>query len=57
MNNDSPKPPPQRPDHYVENGLLVYTAAFHLERGFCCGSGCRHCPFIPPHVEGGTNTE
>jgi hypothetical protein len=57
MNNDSPKPPPQRPDHYVENGLLVYTAAFHLERGFCCGSGCRHCPFIPPHVEGGTKTE
>lgn len=41
-------------DWYVENGLLVYTAAFHLQRGVCCGSGCRHCPYEPPHVEGST---
>jgi hypothetical protein len=32
-------------DYYVENGLLVFTAAFHLKRGYCCGSGCRHCPY------------
>lgn len=18
----------------------------HLERGYCCGNGCRHCPFL-----------
>jgi hypothetical protein len=32
-------------DFYYENGLLVFTAAYHLKRGFCCNSGCRHCPY------------
>lgn len=26
--------------------LKVFTAAYHLKRGACCGSGCRHCPFV-----------
>lgn len=42
------------PDWYLENGLLVYTAAYHLKRGSCCGSGCRHCPYEPRHVAGNT---
>ncbi len=32
-------------DYYVENGLFVFTAAFLLKRGYCCESGCRHCPY------------
>jgi hypothetical protein len=32
-------------DFYVQNGLVVFTAAYHLKRGFCCNSGCRHCPY------------
>jgi hypothetical protein len=32
-------------DFYCENGLIVFTAAYHLKRGYCCNSGCRHCPF------------
>jgi hypothetical protein len=32
-------------DCYFENGNVVFTAAYHLKRGTCCGSGCRHCPF------------
>jgi hypothetical protein len=32
-------------DYYVENGLLVFTAAFLRRRGYCCESGCRHCPY------------
>lgn len=40
------------PHFYVENGLVVFTAAHHLARGSCCGSGCRHCPFEPPHAAG-----
>ncbi|MFL5743846.1 MAG: DUF5522 domain-containing protein [Niastella sp.] len=24
---------------------MVLTAQYHLERGHCCGNGCRHCPF------------
>jgi hypothetical protein len=33
---------------YVDpaSGLSVFTAAFHAERGSCCDSGCRHCPFV-----------
>ena len=32
-------------DYYVEKGFLVFTEAYHLRRGYCCGSGCRHCPW------------
>jgi hypothetical protein len=32
-------------DYYLEDGLLVFTAAFLLKRGYCCESGCRHCPY------------
>lgn len=31
--------------YYMENGLVVFTAAYHLKRGYCCKSGCRHCPY------------
>ncbi|MCA9535029.1 MAG: hypothetical protein KC593_15160 [Myxococcales bacterium] len=27
------------------SGLFVMTARALLERGSCCGSGCRHCPY------------
>jgi hypothetical protein len=34
------------PDTYVDDlGRLVFTAAYHRRRGFCCGNKCRHCPF------------
>lgn len=32
-------------DYYFENGLLVFTEAYHRKRGYCCKSGCRHCPY------------
>jgi hypothetical protein len=34
-------------EHYYfdENGLLVFTEQYHLEKGYCCGHGCRHCPY------------
>ena len=32
-------------DYYMERGMIVFTARYHLKRGNCCGSGCRHCPF------------
>lgn len=39
-------PAPLAPeDYYMENGFMVFTAAYHLKRGSCCGSGCRHCPY------------
>lgn len=32
-------------DYYLEGPYVVFTAAYHLKRGYCCGSGCRHCPY------------
>jgi hypothetical protein len=32
-------------DYYFEGPYMVFTAAYHLKRGTCCGSGCRHCPY------------
>jgi Family of unknown function (DUF5522) len=29
------------------SGLMVFTSRFLAERGYCCASGCRHCPFEP----------
>ena len=32
-------------DYYIENGFYVFTEQYHLKRGYCCKSGCRHCPY------------
>jgi len=41
--NASPALSPE--DYYFEGPYMVFTAAYHLRRGYCCGSGCRHCPY------------
>jgi hypothetical protein len=37
-------------DYYFENGLMVFTEAYHRKRGFCCGNRCRHCPYEHANV-------
>ena len=32
-------------DYYIENGYRVFTEQYLLNRGWCCGNGCRHCPY------------
>jgi hypothetical protein len=32
-------------DYHVEDGRWVFSAHYHLRRGYCCTSGCRHCPY------------
>jgi len=32
-------------DFYIESGMYVFTKWYHLKRGHCCNSGCRHCPY------------
>lgn len=32
-------------DTYREGDAVVFTEQFHLRRGYCCGNGCRHCPY------------
>ena len=31
--------------YFNEQGLIVLTERFHLDRGYCCGNGCKHCPY------------
>ena len=32
-------------DYYFEDGLMVLTERYLLDRGYCCENGCRHCPY------------
>jgi hypothetical protein len=48
--NDSSKPKEptalrEGEDYYYEGPYMVFTERYHLKRGTCCGSGCRHCPY------------
>jgi len=31
--------------YYNKEGLFVFTEQYHLEKGYCCGNGCLHCPY------------
>ncbi|MCX8080053.1 MAG: DUF5522 domain-containing protein [Bacteroidia bacterium] len=33
--------------YYNEQGFIVFTEKYHLKRGYCCGNGCKHCPYKP----------
>ena len=45
--------------HYYMNddGYVVLTAQYHLERGYCCGNGCLNCPYNYEKVEEPRRTE
>lgn len=33
-------------DYYLNaDGMMVFTEHFLLKRGYCCHSGCQHCPY------------
>jgi iron complex transport system substrate-binding protein len=35
----------QEKDYYMEGEAFVFTGSYLKRRGYCCGSGCRHCPY------------
>ena len=38
--------PIEEGDYYLSpEGYKVFTEQYHLKRGYCCESGCRHCPY------------
>ena len=37
--------PVEGEDFYLEGAFVVFTARYHLRRGYCCDSSCRHCPY------------
>lgn len=42
-------------DYYQDGDRIIFTAAFHVKRGSCCGNGCRHCPYDPKYTKGNTH--
>ena len=38
-------------DYYIDQGYWVFTEGYHLTRGYCCGNGCRHCPYGQVNVQ------
>ena len=33
-------------DYYLSpEGYIIFTEKYHLKRGYCCKSGCIHCPY------------
>ncbi len=32
-------------DFYREGPYIVFTEKYLRKRGYCCESGCRHCPY------------
>jgi hypothetical protein len=47
-------PTPEPGEFYYDGPYIVFTEAYHLRRGWCCQSGCRHCPYgfqKPPVTE------
>jgi Family of unknown function (DUF5522) len=40
-----PKPLIEGLDFYREGPYYVFTEHYLRERGYCCESGCRHCPY------------
>lgn len=42
----SKKPNLSDEDYYLSpEGYIVFKEKYHLKRGYCCKSGCKHCPY------------
>lgn len=46
--------PPIEPGdvYFTPEAWMVFTEAYHLKRGSCCGSGCHICPWRNKKTEG-----
>jgi 2-iminoacetate synthase ThiH len=43
--------------YYIEEDRVIFMALFHIQRGSCCGNGCRHCPYDSKHTKGKTKLQ
>lgn len=60
MENDKEDSPPilqEGIDYYMEDDLFVLTEHYLRNRGYCCGNGCRHCPYQVSGSSSNTNPE
>jgi len=51
VDSAGPLPLVEGEDYYLEGPAMVFTAAFLRRRGYCCDSGCRHCPYSEKGAE------
>ena len=42
-------------DYIIENEYRIMTEHFLKNRGYCCGNGCKNCPYFPKAIKGNTN--
>ena len=47
----------KKQDFYKEGKIMIMKEDYHIKRGSCCGSGCKHCPYIPKHIKGSRETK
>lgn len=46
MSGFSKKNKLQEDEFYLSpEGYIVFTEKYHLKRGHCCKSACKHCPY------------
>lgn len=31
--------------YFSQEGYIIFTEKYHLNRGYCCNSNCKHCPY------------
>lgn len=43
--NNEKKPIEGEDFYYTPEGYKCFTEKYHLKRGYCCKSGCQHCPY------------
>ena len=43
--------------YFNEAGYVVLTEQYHVEKGYCCGNGCKHCPYQYENVPEPGKTE
>jgi hypothetical protein len=43
--------------YYLEEGKVIFTTLYHIQRGECCGNKCRHCPYDPLYVKGNNSLQ
>ena len=43
--------------YYNNDGRIVMTESYHINRGSCCGNKCLHCPYEPRYEKGNTKLQ
>ncbi len=38
-------PEPEEELYFNEDGFIIMTEQYLLQRGYCCGNGCKNCPY------------